>query len=51
MGICIVTGDVKVFKQCHYTLFEAIDPFKLHPTSILYNNNLFEGLLLQSMGT
>ena len=30
-----IIGDV-VCKPCHYTMVEAVEPFKLHPTSMRY---------------
>ncbi len=52
LGELAFLGDVKLFKQCHYTLFEAIDPFKLNPTSTLhkYKYKVFEHFLLWSCG-
>jgi len=37
---------MQVCKPCHCTLFEAVEPFKLHPKSISYINNVFEQLHL-----
>ena len=31
-------------KPCHYAMVEAVDPFKVHPTSMSYKNEVFEHL-------
>jgi hypothetical protein len=36
---------MQVCKPCHYTLIEAVEPFKLHPMSMAYIFELFECLL------
>jgi hypothetical protein len=37
-------------KKIHYTLVEAVEPFKLHPMSILFIYEVFECLLRLWMG-
>ncbi len=37
-------------KPCHYALIEAVEPFKLHPMSLLYMYEVFEHLLRLWMG-
>ncbi len=37
-------------KPCHYALVEAVEPFKLHPTSMSYIYEVFEHLLRLWMG-
>jgi hypothetical protein len=37
---------MQVCTPCHYALVEAVEPFKLHPTSMLYIYEVFEGLLM-----
>jgi hypothetical protein len=39
-----------VCKPCHYALVEAVEPFKLHPTSMSYILKVFERLLRLWMG-
>ncbi len=41
---------MQVCKPCHYTLVEAVEPFKLHPKSISYLYEVFEHLLRLWMG-
>ncbi len=41
---------MQVCKPCHYTLVEAVEPFKLHPTSMSYIYERFEHLLRLWMG-
>ncbi len=41
---------MQVSKPCHYTLVEAVEPFKLHPTSMWYIYDVFEHLLRFWMG-
>ncbi len=36
---------MQVCKPCHYTLVEAVEPFKLHPMSMSYLYEVFEHLL------
>ncbi len=36
---------MKVRKPCHHTLVEAVEPFKLHPTSMSYIHMVFESLV------
>ncbi len=36
---------MQVCKPCHYALVEAVEPFKLHPTSMAYIYEVFEHLL------
>ncbi len=36
---------MQVCKPCHYTLIEAVEPFKLHPMSMSYIYEVFEHLL------
>ncbi len=36
-----IIGDV-VCKPCHYTMVEAVEPFKLHPISMRYIYKVFE---------
>ncbi len=36
---------LQVCKPCHYALIEAVEPFKLHPMSMSYIYEVFEGLL------
>jgi hypothetical protein len=42
---------MQVCKPCHYTLVEAVEPFKLHPMSLAYLYEVFEHLLRIWMGT
>ena len=37
-------------KPCHFTIVEAVEPFKLHPTSMSYLFKVFEHLQLLGMG-
>ncbi len=39
-----------VCKPCHYTLVEAVEPFKLHPVSMPYLHEVFERLVRFWMG-
>jgi hypothetical protein len=39
-----------VCKACHFAMVEAIEPFKLHPTSMSYLYEVFEHLKLLVMG-
>ena len=39
-----------VHKWCHYTMFEAAYPFRLHSSSMLYIQKVFEHLLLWWVG-
>ncbi len=41
---------MQVCKPCHYALFEAVEPFKLHPMSMSYIYEVFEHLLRLQMG-
>ncbi len=41
---------MQVCKPCHYTLIEAVEPFKLHPISMSYIHMVFEPLLRLWMG-
>jgi hypothetical protein len=41
---------MQVCKPCHYTLVEAVEPFKLHPMSMSYIYERFEHLLRLWMG-
>ncbi len=41
---------MQVCKPCHYTLVEAVEPFKLHPMSMAYMYEVFERLLRLWMG-
>ncbi len=41
---------MQVSKPCHYTLVEAVEPFKLHPMSMSYIYERFEHLLRLWMG-
>ncbi len=41
---------MQVCKSCHYTLVEAVEPFKLHPMSMSYMYEVFEHLLRLWMG-
>ncbi len=41
---------MQVCKPCHYALIEAVEPFKLHPMSMLYIYELFKCLLRLWMG-
>jgi hypothetical protein len=41
---------MQVCKPCHYTLVEAVEPFKLHPMSMTYIYERFEHLLRFWMG-
>ncbi len=41
---------MQVCKPCHYTLIEAVEPFKLHPMSMSYLYEVFEHLLRMWMG-
>ncbi len=41
---------LQVCKPCHYTLVEAIEPFKLHPMSMSYTYNVFAYFLRLWMG-
>jgi hypothetical protein len=41
-----ILGD----QQCHYTCVEAINHFRLHPTSILCIDKVFEHLLMLWIG-
>ncbi len=42
-------GD-KMCKGCHLSMVEAVEPFKLHPTSMTYMCKVFEHNLLMWMG-
>ncbi len=41
---------MQVCKPCHYTLVEAVEPFKLHPTFMAYIHKVFEFRLRFWMG-
>jgi hypothetical protein len=41
---------MQVCKPCHYGLVEAVESFKLHPSSISYIHKVFEHLLRLWMG-
>jgi hypothetical protein len=41
---------MQVCKPYHYTIVEAVEPFKLHPTSMSYLYEVFEHLELLGMG-
>ena len=36
---------MQVCKPCHYALIEAVEPFKLHPMTMVYLYEVFEHLL------
>ncbi len=36
---------MQVCKECHYTVIEAVEPFKLHPMSMSFIYEVFENLL------
>jgi len=40
----ILVGDVSVVKPCHFTIVEAVQPFKLHPTSMSFIYEVIEHL-------
>jgi hypothetical protein len=40
---------MQVCKLCHYTLVEAVEPFKLHPMSMSYIYDVFQHLLRLQM--
>ena len=42
---------MQVHKECPYAMVEAVEPFKLNPTSITNSYQVFEHLLLWWMGT
>ena len=37
---------MQVCKPCHFAMVEAVEPFKLHPTSMSYKYEVFEHLQL-----
>ena len=37
-------------KLCHFAMVEAVEPFKLHPTSMSYKYEVFDHLQLLGMG-
>ncbi len=41
---------MQVCKPCHYALFEAVEPFKLHPISMAYLWKVFELFIRLWMG-
>jgi hypothetical protein len=41
---------MQVCKPCHFAMVEAVEPFKLHPTSMSYLYKVFEHLQLLGMG-
>jgi hypothetical protein len=41
---------MQVCKPCNYALVEAVEPFKLHPMSMIYIYERFEHLLRMWMG-
>ncbi len=41
---------MKVCKPCHYAFIAAVEPFKLHPTSMSYIHMVFECLFRLWMG-
>jgi hypothetical protein len=41
---------MQVCKPCHYALAEAVEPFELHPMSILHIYEEFEHLLMLWVG-
>ncbi len=41
---------MQVCKPCHYSLVEAVEPFKLHPMSMSFIYEMFERLLRLWMG-
>ena len=41
---------MQVYKQYHLAMVEAVEPFKLHPTSMSYLYEVFEHLQLLVMG-
>jgi hypothetical protein len=41
---------MSVWKWSHYAIVEAVEPFKLHPTSMLYIYKVFEHLKQLCMG-
>ncbi len=47
---CLKSYLMQVCKPCHYTLVEAVEPFKLHPMSTWYMYEVFEHLLRLWMG-
>ncbi len=47
---CLKSYLMQVCKPCHYTLIEAVEPFKLHPMSMAYVYERFQHLLWLWMG-
>jgi len=47
----ILDDNISVWKGSHYTIVEAVEPFKLHPTSMSYIYKVFEHLKQLWMGT
>jgi hypothetical protein len=41
---------MQVCKPCHFTMVEAVKPFKLHPTSMSYLYKVFDHPQLLGMG-
>ena len=41
---------MQVCKPCHFAMVEAVEPFKLHPTSMSYLYKVLEHLQLLGMG-
>ena len=37
---------MQVCKPCHFAMVEAVEPFKLHPTSMSYKYEVFDHLQL-----
>ena len=42
---------MQVCKPCHFAMVEAVEPFKLHPTSMSYKYEVFEHLQLLCIDT
>ena len=45
-----ILDDVRVWKWSHYAIVEAVEPFKLHPTSMLFIYKMFEHIKQLWMG-
>jgi hypothetical protein len=41
-----IQGVMQVWKPCHYAMIEAVEPIKLHPTSMSFIYHVFEHLQL-----
>ena len=46
----LLKTNLYVYKQYHLAMVEAVEPFKMHPTSISYLYEVFEHLQLLRMG-